>query len=507
MASLNYSSVEIRVGFFVAFCVALFVAMLVTYGKVAPVWRGRQEINVAFTNVTMLRPDAPVRYNGVEVGRVKWVKLLHLDRKTLDERFPSLTRRDLDNLPLRPAALRELREASDDDFDTLCRKALTDSTMIELCLEVLQEGDVKRYRLDDQIRIVSTVFGDAAIEIISGSGTVNTSTSPRLMIGMSGDFFSNLAKSMGDVKEILSNVTEVVGTDERRSFERATARFSQIDARLDKMAQFSEKRAEVTARRIDVLGDDITKTLNKASDEMEKIDPQARKTFESIKNSFAQYQDRLSEVEKEASAAMKEVSAEVKVLRADISFTLDQSKPNLEQMKTNIHEVYEGLGNLSERMDGMRDTAGRALVQSEPDVARATFSLANGLTNLRHAAQAGNENKDLMISNRDLGEYEYATALEIYRSMTRATRKIRNAGADLNDVIRMAAALPVDAPESPAAGLKGVVAPILSKGAMAEHNLAAMRKPLDEARDAIETKMIPEFERKKSAWLDDAPLK
>jgi ABC-type transporter Mla subunit MlaD len=67
----GYSSAEVKAGFFLALCLALFVAMLFIYGKVARAWRGKQEIAVVFTSVTSLRPDAPVRYNGVEVGRVK----------------------------------------------------------------------------------------------------------------------------------------------------------------------------------------------------------------------------------------------------------------------------------------------------------------------------------------------------------------------------------------------------------------------------------------------------
>ena len=67
----GYSSAEVKAGVFLTLCMAVFVAMLFIYGKVARVWRGRQEISVVFTSVTSLRRDAPVRYNGVEVGRVK----------------------------------------------------------------------------------------------------------------------------------------------------------------------------------------------------------------------------------------------------------------------------------------------------------------------------------------------------------------------------------------------------------------------------------------------------
>ena len=217
MPTLKYSNSEIKVGLFLAFCLGLFIVMLITYGRFSPLWKGPLEIHAAFSDAHALRPDASVRYNGLEVGRVKSLSLLHLDDKNIERLSAALSKQNLDNLPLRPEALRkQLREVPEADFGPRCRAALKNRTMIELCLQVLREGDVNRYRLDDQVRIVSSVFGDTAVEIISGNGSVNPGSSRQLLLGTSGDFFSNLAKSMSEVKEILSSVTDVVGTEERR---------------------------------------------------------------------------------------------------------------------------------------------------------------------------------------------------------------------------------------------------------------------------------------------------
>src|SRR5438067_54302 len=121
MAGLNYTRIEVKMGFFVAFCGSLFIAMLFSFGHVGalgPFWKQRQQINVAFDNVGGLTIDDPVRYNGLEIGRVKSLKVLHLD-DALIERLPTpLTKRDLDNLPVRPDTLiKQLRTAADADFD------------------------------------------------------------------------------------------------------------------------------------------------------------------------------------------------------------------------------------------------------------------------------------------------------------------------------------------------------------------------------------------------------
>src|SRR5258706_10884747 len=64
----RFSNAEIKAGVFLTFCMALFIAMLFVLGKFGRVWRGRQEIHVAFARVNAIRPESPVKYNGLEVG-------------------------------------------------------------------------------------------------------------------------------------------------------------------------------------------------------------------------------------------------------------------------------------------------------------------------------------------------------------------------------------------------------------------------------------------------------
>jgi len=506
MTSRKYSNVEVKVGFFAAFCGALFIAMLVTYGRLAPIWRGRTEINVVFSDVAGLKKDAPVRYNGVEVGRVKWIRLLHLDEDGL-KRLPVLSRQHLENLPLWPESVaRELRKVSDEDFNVMCRRALKDRTMIELGLEVLQEGDAKRYRLDDQIRIVTTVFGDSAIEIISGNGAVNDTGGSQLIIGMSGDFFSNLAKSMGDVKDILSGVTDVVGAEERRSFERASRRLTTITARMDKIREVSGDRAEATGKKMDALSGHISTTLNDMGDSLEKVQPQARTTFEAMKANAQKIQGNFDEVQKEIRTALSDSSNDLKLIRNDINFAIDQSKPNFESMKTTMRAVFDDLGGLSLHLDEMRFTSGRLVSQSQPDIARGVSALKNSLTNLKYTGMAANENKDLMLSNRDLGEYEYQSALDIYRKISFAARRFREAEAEVQETLFMLADVPVE-PVRTRLDVLSAPAPFVSKTGLVLERLNAGRVPLEQLQSWVEEKMLPRFERKKSAWSDDAVLK
>src|SRR5579872_7393141 len=171
-SSTVYSNAEVKAGVFLTICLALFVAMLFIYGKVARVWRGREEIDVVFTSVTSLRPDAPVRYNGVEVGRVKDIRILHLDDANI-HRLPQFRPVDLDNLPLTDKEQKLLRSSQltpPESFQDAVAEKLKNRTMIRLTLEVLQEGDKNRYREDDTVNISTTLMGDTSVEITSGSG-------------------------------------------------------------------------------------------------------------------------------------------------------------------------------------------------------------------------------------------------------------------------------------------------------------------------------------------------
>ncbi|MGD0094150.1 MAG: MlaD family protein, partial [Planctomycetota bacterium] len=464
--------------------------------RVGPLWREHQEILVVFDNAGALRLDAPVRYNGVEVGRVKGMRILHLDDETI-ACLPELNKRQLDDLPLRPEALkRELRGVSDEDFPARCRAALQGRTMIQLCLDVLQEGDVKRYRLDDQVRIVTAVLGDTAVELISGSGSVNVPGSKGMLLGTSGDFFSNLAKSMGEVKEILSSVTDVVGAPERKSFVRAQARLSPIATRLDHLASTASGRTEGTFKRLDSLKERVKLTLDEASVFPDKVRPQAENTATRLKDSLSVIQDRLGGAQTEFQAASNEFTTGFKPIREDVAGVVKKSGPEFDDMRERLRQLYDVPGNLALKIEGSRTTAGWLYAQSQPDWERTLEAGKNSLFNLSCANQAALENKDLMLSGRDAGEYEYNTALDIYRRLTFATRRFRESAAELQDAGTLLAVR-----------LPGQASMTVVQAAATVGRLAATRAPLDGVQAEVETLMLPPYVRKKEAWLEEVRVK
>ena len=219
MANSGYSHAEVKAGLFLTFSLAILVAMLFIYGKASRMWRGREELNVVFKSVTSLRPDAPVRFNGVEVGRVKSINIISLDEKNR-ARLPRIRPQDLDNLPLTDAHRAELRrfkplppnadEAArakwDEEYQAAVLQYVADRNMIELTLEVLspQEKEaVRRYRADDQIRITTTLLGDTSVEVSSGSSQ-DAPPLDKLILGISDEI-----SEIGEIEKVAA-VTELV---------------------------------------------------------------------------------------------------------------------------------------------------------------------------------------------------------------------------------------------------------------------------------------------------------
>ena len=489
--SQKYSRREVTFGALIAVVFGACVALAIVFGtgRLSSFWRRRDYLYVVFENAGGLTSDAPVRYNGIEIGHVKWMRVVHLDEEHLEKLGP-LAKRDMDNLPLRPAlVVHNLRDVADVDFDTRCRTELLNRTMIELCLEVQQEGEFKHFRQDDAFRIVATVFGDTAVEIISGNGPLVTAPANRLMLGNSGDFFSNLAKSMGDVKVILSNVTDVVGTEERKSFTNAQGRFGTIQDTLQKISNTTTQRSEQTLKKFDTLQDESSKEFDHITKTLDDLQPKVTETFDGISKRTADMRDRVQAARDTADTAITEISDDAAALRTDVRQIIDRCKPNYDAMRANIRKIYDRLGGLSLKLEDIRTVAGQALAQSGEDIDRMKDSFANSVFNFKVIQVVANENKDLMISNKDEGEFEYNTIINCYKNICVSVLRMGQIRADV-----------MEAHDAAVAGDRPAVA---IQATLVTDKLGAVRDGIERVRQSAEDKMLPAFERKKAAWAEN----
>lgn len=437
-APQQYSHAEVKAGLFLAFCLALFCGMLLVYGHLSKFWRGRQELHVIFASAGGLGPDAPVLYNGVEVGRVKRMQIIHMDRQQLSRLVP-LVRSDLEHLPLSAEKRTELRRLPDDQFQEAAREALKDRTLIQLTLEVLQEGQLRRYLTDDSVVLQTTVLGDVTIEIISGPGhgqpisSDSQDKSPPLLVGVSGDFFVRLARSVEQVREVLSNVTDVVGAQERASFKRASVRLGGILDKMDSLSDLTTTRIKGTTTLFDKASDQGDKDVKA----IKAVLADSGKDLDRVKGVFSDARKdlgaRMSAFQDEAGAMRKQLSTQGTAIKKDFDESWKAAEPHLDEMKQHFRKLAESVMGVAAMSDGIQYTAGRLVEQSEPDLAAFSRDLGRSARNMRDERLVyWREKTGEYATKGENGEHEFYTALSAYRSLRRSTRWLNDVRAELD---------------------------------------------------------------------------
>jgi ABC-type transporter Mla subunit MlaD len=486
-APQHYTHAEVKAGLFLAFCLALFCGMLLVYGHLSKFWRGRQELHVVFASAGGLGPDAPVLYNGVEVGRVKRMQIIHMDRPQLS-RLVQLLRTDLEHLPLSPEKRTELRLLPDDQFQEAAREALKDRTLIQLTLEVLQEGQLRRYLTDDTVVLQTTVMGDVTIEIISGPGhgqpisSDSQDKSPPLLVGISGDFFARLARSVEQVREVLSNVTDVVGAQERAAFKKASVRLGGILDKMDSLADTTNSRIEVTTKRLD----EVEKQGRKDVESLKETLADSGKDLDRVQTAFGDARKdlstRMTAFQEEASAVRKEFSEKGKAIAANSDEAWAAAQPHLDEVKLHFRKLAESLLGVATMSDNIQYTSGRFMEQSAPDLEAFSRDLGRSAHNMRDERLVyWREKTGEYATKGENGEHEFYTALSAYRSLRRVARWFGDARAELDGL----------APVVEAAGPEGMTTlPALRQARQATDQL---QLDFAEMRDAAGQALLPNF--------------
>jgi len=506
--SSGYTTAEVKAGLFLTFCLALFVAMLFVYGKAARIWRGRLELKVVFTSVTSLRPDAPVRFNGVEVGRVRAIEIRSLDEKYLSRLPGPFNSRDLDNLPLTESEKAELRKKvastslvdevmrakKDEEFQQAIREKLADRTMIELTLDVLNEKDGgKRYRMDDQVRISTSLLGDTSVEIASGNGEPAASGQDRLVLGISGDFFTNLGKSIEQVKEILASVSDVVGAQERESVRKALRRFDTITERIENVVNVADKRLPATWDKIDLLADSAKKDLDAIGDTVTALQPQLSKTLTTADEAVKDLQKRIGDLADEARQAVVDVKGQVKPILEDVQYITGHSKDDFPALVKNAKDLAARLKLSADKLDGVLATGDRLLQESYPDLRRLILAFRMGAENFKEATDLI-KRKPWLIINKPAGETAFEKPLDTARKLEEATKRFRELNTELQ-AIRRGMTPPAGTPAKvPAEQLKRLDFLIQELNVLSE----VLKDSADQSRKVV----LPEFERKKGAFVE-----
>ena len=310
------SNAEIKAGIFLTFCLALFVAMLFGLGRYGHSWHARQEIRVVFSQVGGLRTDAAVLYNGLDIGHVKRVEIVRAGVNFL-KKFPPITKHNLENLPIDDAERERLRKIPDEELDEQARGTVEGRTMVLLTLDVLGENDAQRFRSDDEYSILGSMMGDSCVQIKTGSDAVVPPASDRVFLGVSGDMYTDLEKSICEVKDILGSMADLVGGDKGKqiiqghlnSFDMLTSKLENmsesIGAKTGNLWGSVDERIAVSKNTLD----DLDHRLATLRPKLEETLLNTQKSVEEIRKNAAQSLDnareKLAGIHKDSDKALK----------------------------------------------------------------------------------------------------------------------------------------------------------------------------------------------------------
>lgn len=294
-------------GLFMAFSAALFTGMYFLYGKLGRTWRGVAEIRVLFAQVNTLDVGAPVRYDGLELGRVKEVRLVHADAELL-KNLPALDKSDLNNLPLTILERERISRLPDAEVDAAARKTIDGRGMILAVLVLITEHDDKRLHEDDSYRVASSVLGDSSVELITGRGKVLAPGAGMLVLGVSADLISDIGKNMAQIQELMQSMAEIVGGEagrgliqnQLRNFDEFTASFdNQVQSMqkrvpeiwdgIDTRAIRSEENMNDVVKRVLALQPKVEEALKKTNDAIGKMHDSLTKSVDAGVDSLREY--------------------------------------------------------------------------------------------------------------------------------------------------------------------------------------------------------------------------
>ena len=245
---------EIKAGAFVAFSFALLLVMVFAVGDCGRLLKGRQDQVVFFSHVTGLQPNSAVNYAGVEVGRVRRIRIVkNADRSILD-RLPPINANSVERLPLTIEEVERLKGIKDPTrMDREARELCLGRTVIALDLEIVRSREELMFRQDDLVRLESTLMGDSTVEISAGSGT--PVPAGQALLGDSSNLFTQLSSSMRDIRNLLAKVSNMIGEDERVAIQ---ATIANIKDASDKISRASEDVRQIVAESREPISQAIT---------------------------------------------------------------------------------------------------------------------------------------------------------------------------------------------------------------------------------------------------------
>jgi ABC-type transporter Mla subunit MlaD len=341
---------------------ALLLTLILGGGFAIRALKGRVELHAYFTSVNNLRVDGEVRYNGLNIGRIKGMSLAPLTEESLAE-FPEITRAHLDHLPITSLEKSLLLTLPPEEFNTRARALILGRSMVRLELEVARQEH--QFRMDDQIEVSASVLGEAALNILAGSGEPIQEGQRAVYLGRSGDIYERLGKGMDQVRNMVKGMADAIGDREDSPLARKIQHWEGLTGRIDKLAGDLEEKLPEMWDTTDEKLDQFSVQFNELEEPLGRIEPVSTKKLNSAREELEKLRASVDQMHAKGLEGQRKFRENLDKGLEPIGKVLREHRRPTTTWVEDLHEAEQMLENKSawveREMEALNRSLGRGL--------------------------------------------------------------------------------------------------------------------------------------------------
>ena len=360
----------LKASLFLAVSAALFLGMFFLYGRLGRTWRGVFEYRVLFTQLHKLIPTEPIRYNGMELGRVRDVRIAKLDGELLKNLRP-ISKNDLRNLPLTDAERAGYSLLADEAVDPIVRKAIVGRHMTVATLEILTDQDDNRLHSNDAYFVSTSAIGEAAIEIVSVPGPPLPQRPGTVLLGINADLISDIGKSMEQVADLMGAMGEMVGGE-------SGAR-NLVSSQLGNLDTFAKDLDDRTAE----IAKKVPEFWTATDQQLVGADKGTREMLKSIADLKPQVEKALAETDKSIQAIHDDMVGSTVEAKKEIADYRRRAKDELARWRDSSKQARESFPTRAQDLRALSQGALDAAGQLDDILDQVELKMRESVSNAR----------------------------------------------------------------------------------------------------------------------------
>jgi phospholipid/cholesterol/gamma-HCH transport system substrate-binding protein len=342
---MDYRSSEVKAGFFIFTALVTLTIMVFMLGNIKDRFTSKRSMPIVFNFTGGLEEGAPVRYAGLDIGRVAHIQLLDssdpkdMDRVTVTTEInPSITIKKNSTATIKTSGLMgglyiDIRPGTNNS-------------------PVLQEGET----LMGQDSFEFAQIGDMVEEVV---------LQVRRFIDLTDDLTAESRTTLKSFQASLNNINSLI-KESRGEFQKNLKNMSQLTASLANLLENNEAVIGETLVRVHSITQTTDQLLQDNSTQLEEIIEHTHRLTREMEILMADTRPGVTNLVRSLETDTKEVSANINSATAEISANIDSATATFEQtMEQGSVIMVENRRNLMEIIHNLNETTKNLKIVSE----------------------------------------------------------------------------------------------------------------------------------------------